>query len=292
LDESWTEERLRQDFAEFGEIELVNTLREKSCAFVNFTNIANAIKAIEAIRQKDEYKRFKVNFGKDRCGNPPRQMNQHHQAQGQSPHEGMSSPSPVNGIHRQASPLHNGVPTGPANMLNQGGGNPLMMFLHQQQQSQYQQQQPQQQHGSELHGYSQSFTSAQAQAAFYSAPSSSPQPLPTLHAPSHSFSHQPSQQNGNGVNGMMNGMNGSTTVGGLLAPSNAAQRAQHARAVSLPVFTQAQGPAAPGIPAQPAPVQGVGNGIAHYSNGAPAGLGFAMGDGGLTGWAEEDAKVR
>ncbi|KAG9972350.1 hypothetical protein KCU78_g23378, partial [Aureobasidium melanogenum] len=42
LDETWTEERLRQDFSEYGEIELVNTLREKSCAFVNFTNIANA----------------------------------------------------------------------------------------------------------------------------------------------------------------------------------------------------------------------------------------------------------
>ncbi|KAK3078405.1 hypothetical protein LTS18_007592, partial [Coniosporium uncinatum] len=30
LDESWSEERLRQDFSEYGEIELVNTLREKS----------------------------------------------------------------------------------------------------------------------------------------------------------------------------------------------------------------------------------------------------------------------
>ena len=73
LDETWTEERLRQDFSEYGEIELVNTLREKSCAFVNFTNIANAIKAIEAVRGREEYKRFKINFGKDRCGNPPRQ---------------------------------------------------------------------------------------------------------------------------------------------------------------------------------------------------------------------------
>lgn len=74
LDDSWSEERLRQDFSEYGEIELVNTLREKSCAFVNFNNIANAIKAIEAIRDKEEYRRFKVNFGKDRCGNPPRQV--------------------------------------------------------------------------------------------------------------------------------------------------------------------------------------------------------------------------
>ncbi|KAK9484203.1 hypothetical protein V1527DRAFT_223320 [Lipomyces starkeyi] len=75
IDESWTEERLRQDFSEYGEIELVNTLREKSCAFVNFTNIANAIKAIEGIKQKEEYRNFKINFGKDRCGNAPRPMN-------------------------------------------------------------------------------------------------------------------------------------------------------------------------------------------------------------------------
>ncbi|XHG08179.1 hypothetical protein AWENTII_011291 [Aspergillus wentii] len=71
LDETWPEDRLRQDFSEYGEIELVNTLREKSCAFVNFTNIANAIKAIEGMRNREEYRRFKINFGKDRCGNPP-----------------------------------------------------------------------------------------------------------------------------------------------------------------------------------------------------------------------------
>ncbi|KAK9479937.1 hypothetical protein V1514DRAFT_346537 [Lipomyces japonicus] len=78
IDDSWTEDRLRQDFSEFGEIELINTLREKSCAFVNFTNIANAIKAIEGIKQKEEYKNFKINFGKDRCGNAPRPINHNH----------------------------------------------------------------------------------------------------------------------------------------------------------------------------------------------------------------------
>ncbi|ROV89893.1 hypothetical protein VSDG_08202 [Cytospora chrysosperma] len=95
LDETWTEERLRQDFSEFGEIELVNTLREKSCAFVNFTNIANAIKAIEAVRSKEEYRKFKVNFGKDRCGNPPRQLQQQQQAQ--SPRNEVPSPQGQNG---------------------------------------------------------------------------------------------------------------------------------------------------------------------------------------------------
>ncbi|CAG8482762.1 5970_t:CDS:1 [Acaulospora colombiana] len=72
LDESMTEEKLRRDFAEFGDIELVNILKEKSCGFVNFTSILSAMKAIEGIKSKEEYKKFRINFGKDRCGNPPR----------------------------------------------------------------------------------------------------------------------------------------------------------------------------------------------------------------------------
>lgn len=76
IGDNWPESKLRHDFAEFGDIEQINFLAEKSCAFVNFTNIANAIKAIERIKQKDEYKKFKINFGKDRCGNPSRQLQQ------------------------------------------------------------------------------------------------------------------------------------------------------------------------------------------------------------------------
>ncbi|KAJ5020643.1 hypothetical protein J3E73DRAFT_409557, partial [Bipolaris maydis] len=161
LDESWTEDRLRQDFSEYGEIELVNTLREKSCAFVNFTNIANAIKAIEAIRGREEYKRFKVNFGKDRCGNPPRQMtNQQSQSQ-QAGSDGLQSPSPINGLHpnragASVSPTGSGAPgsgqstngqfpsvQAPAsgNILNaSSNNNPLMMYLQAQQQQAQQQQ--------------------------------------------------------------------------------------------------------------------------------------------------------
>ena len=168
LDEFWTEERLRQDFSEYGEIELVNALREKSCAFVNFTNIANAIKAIEAIRSREDYSRFKVNFGKDRCGNAPRQNNQNNQQAQQQyngqARESVGSPSPVNGISLQAPSLsHQGssvsptraalspppgstgsnsqngititqqtshVPT-PSTILNAGNNNPLTMYLNQ-----------------------------------------------------------------------------------------------------------------------------------------------------------------
>ncbi|CAO3607450.1 unnamed protein product [Mucor hiemalis] len=72
IDDTITEEKLKYDFSEYGDIELVNTLKEKSCAFVNFTSIAGAVRAIEGIRSKEEYKKFRINYGKDRCGNPPR----------------------------------------------------------------------------------------------------------------------------------------------------------------------------------------------------------------------------
>ena len=156
LDESWTEERLRQDFAEYGEIELVNALRVKSCAFVNFTNIANAIKAIEAVRGKDDYKRYKINFGKDRCGNPPRQTNAHHnnnmsQSQGGGGQDASGSPAFTNGHNMDR--YHNGTGNEPSDSslpsmnsaqndyqfhadsnaaFNAGNGNPLMTYLQQQ----------------------------------------------------------------------------------------------------------------------------------------------------------------
>ncbi|GAB5586103.1 hypothetical protein Unana1_01003 [Umbelopsis nana] len=72
LNDSITEGKLRTDFAEYGEIELINFLTEKSCAFVNFTSVQSAMSALEGIKNKDDYKKFKINFGKDRCGNPPR----------------------------------------------------------------------------------------------------------------------------------------------------------------------------------------------------------------------------
>lgn len=67
-----TVEKLRADFGEYGETELVNTFREKNCAFVNFCNIQNAIKAIEAMKNHPDYANQRVGAGKDRCGNAPR----------------------------------------------------------------------------------------------------------------------------------------------------------------------------------------------------------------------------
>jgi hypothetical protein len=44
----------------------------RNCAFVNFTNISNAIKAIDGVKNKPEYANLRIAHGKDRCANPPR----------------------------------------------------------------------------------------------------------------------------------------------------------------------------------------------------------------------------
>ncbi|KAG5457775.1 MAG: hypothetical protein BJ554DRAFT_2132, partial [Olpidium bornovanus] len=72
IEDNVNEDQLRADFSAFGEIELVNILREKSCGFVNFTTVSAAMKAVEGMRASPGYAGVKINFGKDRCGNPPR----------------------------------------------------------------------------------------------------------------------------------------------------------------------------------------------------------------------------
>jgi len=268
LDETWTEERLRQDFSEYGEIELVNTLREKSCAFVNFTNIANAIKAIEAVRGKEEYRKFKVNFGKDRCGNAPRQM-QH----SQSPRgDGGTSPPP-RGSQNGGSPTNGGQNAAMYNAHN----NPLTMYLNQLSQQAQHQQQHQQHH-----------LAAQQNALFGTA-QQSPSDL-GIDVPQQAqvggHGQSASISNGFPANG---GVSGATTIGGLLAPGN--PRAQHNRAVSLPVL-------APGFENggnSPNSAQG-SNGSeserrGHQYQSSYGGMGGGFGlaiQGGLNGWVEEE----
>ncbi|CAK7267131.1 hypothetical protein SEPCBS57363_002439 [Sporothrix epigloea] len=311
LDETWTEERLRQDFTDFGEIELVNTLREKSCAFVNFTNIANAIKAIEAIRSKDEYKKFKINFGKDRCGNAPRQLQANGVGNGTNGINGAGSNNTVAGNGGASLPLDDGSsriasppPRGsisqnsssPANATSPGSNmnqpavtlfsstnNALTMYLsHVSQQAAHQQ-----------HQQHQALVAQQA-ALFGTAVPTSSNDL-TLELPqSHNLtSHQPSASLSNGYGnstapGGATTSNGTITIGGLLAPGNS--RSQHNRAVSLPVL-------APGFE------NGIGNSNRILGNGGEserrghqyqasfggmgAGFGLAI-QSGLNGWVEEE----
>lgn len=72
INSSITQERLSADFSPFGEIELINIVQDKSIAFVSFTDIISAINAIEGIKRNPSYASLKINYGKDRCANPPR----------------------------------------------------------------------------------------------------------------------------------------------------------------------------------------------------------------------------
>ncbi|KAM7196049.1 hypothetical protein V8F20_007243 [Naviculisporaceae sp. PSN 640] len=270
LDETWTEERLRQDFSEFGEIELVNALREKSCAFVNFTNIANAIKAIEAVRSKEEYKKFKVNFGKDRCGNPPRQMQQ-----AQSPRENQQIPSPPpQGSQNGNSPTNAGPP---APALFNTTNNPLTLFLNQMQATQQQQQQQ---------------AIAVQQAALYGSGATSPNEAAfTLEVPQGPISgHAQSASISNGY--VTNpSSSGATTIGGLLAPSNS--RASHNRAVSLPVlppgFENGGAPSPNSLQGSTGGSDGERRGHQYQSSYGGMGTGYGLAiQGNLNGWVVEE----
>lgn len=339
LDESWTEERLRQDFSEFGEIELVNTLREKSCAFVNFTNISNAIKAIEAVRSREDYQRFKVNFGKDRCGNAPRQNNQnnHHVSQQQNPsmqgHDSMASPSPINGsLHPSTS--HNGSSVSPTRaalspapgstgsnsrngfhfhqqsnhahtpsaILNAGSNNPLTIYLNQMSLQQTQQEQESQQQQVDPYSIAtlqqqQQQVLANQQAAIYGNSANDAFSSGMLDAAQQQGHNSSFSQ---GIN-MIGLSTAAPTVGGLLAPS---RNQQHARAVSLPAFSQEsfsnsgnQGQQSQQSQQQQPQQQGLQQSSQQqYSHrhqlSSVSGLGFGNTNWGLNGWAEESAGVQ
>lgn len=82
------EKTLRKDFSVFGEMEQINFYHNKDCGFINFMNISAAIKVVELFESNnanlinsvvqdngefyEKYKDYKISFGKDRCGNPPK----------------------------------------------------------------------------------------------------------------------------------------------------------------------------------------------------------------------------
>lgn len=311
LDESWPEERLRQDFSEYGEIELVNTLREKSCAFVNFTNIANAIKAIEGVRNREEYRRFKINFGKDRCGNPPRQAN-NQQGRNGSGFEGPQSPSPVlNGFQHtlnQSSPSRpalspapgsTGSQNGqnrhplqtvstPSGVLNVGSNNPLTMYLNQMSAQQTQEQDNRLNDPMTLAALQPQ--SQPQQQPLYSSASPSELTNGNMDAPLH--------QHKSSANGFLNVSNSPTGPGHHATASTSSlsvPRASHSRAVSLPSFSQE--PFGP-ISSQPGHSR---PGVAHQPQGSFSSFTSALGglnhnnfglaiqsESSLPGWAEEE----
>jgi len=62
-----TESKLETDLSQYGTVEKVNIVQDKQIAFVNFTSIQSAVKAVAALRQDPAYTKYKINYGKDRC---------------------------------------------------------------------------------------------------------------------------------------------------------------------------------------------------------------------------------
>ncbi|KAJ7750597.1 hypothetical protein B0H16DRAFT_1419788 [Mycena metata] len=69
--DAFTEQKLKEDFGVFGELERVEVLKEERCAVMHFTNIWNAIKAHKDIRLREEYLTLKIGYGDDQCAAPP-----------------------------------------------------------------------------------------------------------------------------------------------------------------------------------------------------------------------------
>lgn len=63
LDESVTEQSLRDDLSRFGPIDQVKVVRDKNIAFVHFLSIATAIKVVQQLAQEPEWAGRKVNYG-------------------------------------------------------------------------------------------------------------------------------------------------------------------------------------------------------------------------------------
>lgn len=93
--DTFTQDKLRTDFGEYGDIELINFLKEKHAAYVNFTTIEAAQKAIAGIKNKADYANLRIAHGKDRCGYAPRQPRTPGARRDMSPRESDTDPVAV-----------------------------------------------------------------------------------------------------------------------------------------------------------------------------------------------------
>lgn len=92
---------------------------------MNFTNVSNAIKAIDGVKNKPDYVNLRIAHGKDRCANPPRSGPQGASgARRSASGNGPNSPNPINGeveadlqvtetTYEEAEPVEGAVAPGP-----------------------------------------------------------------------------------------------------------------------------------------------------------------------------------
>ncbi|KAM0684952.1 hypothetical protein COBT_003839, partial [Conglomerata obtusa] len=62
-----TEEKIREDFEKFGEIEMINYIGANNFLFINFLNIYEAYSSYVTLKNESFYKEHRIGFGKDKC---------------------------------------------------------------------------------------------------------------------------------------------------------------------------------------------------------------------------------
>lgn len=107
IDPSFTEQKLRTDFSEFGEIEQVHIIKEKNTGFVNFTSLLNAVSAYERIQKNPSYSGYAIRFGKDRCSNPFRANSSRNAGNNPMPYPNMGFDSMMDQQQQQMMMMNN-----------------------------------------------------------------------------------------------------------------------------------------------------------------------------------------
>jgi hypothetical protein len=124
-EDPWSVEKIKADFEVFGEIEMANRPSGMDCAFVNFSRIQSAIRAVDEMNSGTgvgggvmrRYEGLRVNYGKDRCANAPRIIK--NPSVPPSPSPMLPPPSPLGNLRPspQASPQP--APTTNLQILNE-----------------------------------------------------------------------------------------------------------------------------------------------------------------------------
>lgn len=88
VDDTISEQKLREDFSRFGVIEKCDVLAAKKLAFCHFTNLLAAVRCVDELKDPRSqlsslgYTNFKSGFGKDRCSQDSRPPRGQHGGQG------------------------------------------------------------------------------------------------------------------------------------------------------------------------------------------------------------------
>lgn len=113
LDESFTEQSLRDELSRFGHIDQVKIVRDKNIGFVHFLSIATAIKVVAELPKDPDWAGRRVNYGKDRCAYVPRNQHQQQQHNQMAASMAAQAASQITGFPSPFNPMTPQMPMSP-----------------------------------------------------------------------------------------------------------------------------------------------------------------------------------